>query len=426
MADKVAIKSMEQIEKQDIIFNKVEIDYENEKSFDSRMYFEVYKEGIGTINGNMKDILFGIFKVSKLNDLLEQVHGDWTVIFTEGNNPHSVDRIKKTVTVYKELAEEVVKSNKKKADIRKIANSFYKSNGEKKVSSLDVIKVIEFARDLTKKFKLTDRHKQEFIKMIPEMIKNGEIKLKQEDISEMNKKQIDEIVELGYDILNEKKGTERKIGITSDQLKNEIAWQKYFEKYGDYLLFGSTNITEKVENEVKADHRLTQRKKDSFYDIITLNRYGFLDIVELKKSDFNLFRYDKSHDTVYPNPDLSKAISQLINYLMILPSAYSKDKVITLENGDIEKVRNPLKGTESAKGLLIIGNSNTMLSKTDFNKVLEERKIDEMELKLQLKLYLRELNYSMSHIEIVTYDELLSNLKNFSEKLKIEITNNEL
>lgn len=425
MADQVAIKSMEQIEKQDIIFNKVEIKYKDEKSFNPKMYFQVYKDGIGTINGNMKDILFEIFEVSKLSDLLEQVQGNWTIIFTEGNKYHSINRKNKTVTIYKELAEEVVKSNKRKSDIRKIANSFYKNNGEKKISSLDIIKAVEFARDLTKNFKMTDRHKQEFIKMIPEMIKNGEIKLKQEDISEMNKKQIDEIVDLGYDILNRKRGTEKKLGIKFDQIHKEIAWQKYFEKYGDYLLFGSTNITEKVEKEIKADHRLTQRKKDSFYDIITLNRYGFLDIVELKKSDFNLFRYDKSHDTVYPNPDLSKAISQLINYLMIMPSAYSKDKEITLENGATEKVRNPLKGTESAKGLLIIGNSDAMLSKSDFDKVLEERKIGEIELKLQLKLYLRELNYSMSHIEIVTYDELLSNLKNFSEKLKVEITNTE-
>lgn len=425
MADQVAIKSMEQIEKQDIIFNKVEIKYKDEKSFNPKMYFQVYKDGIGTINGNMKYILFEIFEVSKLSDLLEQVQGNWTIIFTEGNKYHSINRKNKTVTIYKELAEEVVKSNKRKSDIRKIANSFYKNNGEKKISSLDIIKAVEFARDLTKNFKMTDRHKQEFIKMIPEMIKNGEIKLKQEDISEMNKKQIDEIVDLGYDILNRKRGTEKKLGIKFDQIHKEIAWQKYFEKYGDYLLFGSTNITEKVEKEIKADHRLTQRKKDSFYDIITLNRYGFLDIVELKKSDFNLFRYDKSHDTVYPNPDLSKAISQLINYLMIMPSAYSKDKEITLENGATEKVRNPLKGTESAKGLLIIGNSDAMLSKSDFDKVLEERKIGEIELKLQLKLYLRELNYSMSHIEIVTYDELLSNLKNFSEKLKVEITNTE-
>lgn len=423
MADQVAIKSMEQIEKQDIIFNKVEINYENEKTFDSRMYFEVYKDGIGTINGNMKDILFGIFKVSKLSDLLEQVQGDWTVIFTEGNKPHSVDRIKKTVTVYKELAEEVVKSNKKKSDIRKIANSFYKSNGEKKVSSLDVIKVIEFARDLTKNFKMTDRHKQEFIKMIPEMIKNGEIKLKQEDISEMNKKQIDEIVELGYDILNRKRGTEKKLGIKFDQLHNEIAWQKYFEKYGDYLLFGSTNITEKVEKEVKADRRLTQRTKDSFYDIITLNRYGFLDIVELKKSDFILFQYDDSHDTVYPTKNLSKSISQLINYLMIMPSAYGEEREIMLENGEKEKVRDPLKGAESAKGLLIIGNSEHMLSESDFIKVMKVRNIDKNTLKMQMKLYLRELNHSLTHIEIVTYDELLSNLKNFSKKLKVEIPN---
>ncbi len=414
------IKEMEQIEVEKVVFEKINIEYKNKLDFSENHYFDDYEKGI--INGNLKDILHTIFKTITTKELLTKLVGEWTIIFSESDGINEVDINDKKVIVYQKSAEKIVELNKKKKKVKAIINKLYNPRHDKQMTSNDAVEMLKVTSQICAKVNLTPSHKKYFMELIPQMIKDGEIKLKQEHISEMNKKQIDEIVELGFSILERKQGTEKKLGITTEQLKNEIAWQKYFEKYGDYLLFGSIDITEKVEGEVKVAKEFTQRPKDSYYDIITLNKYGFIDIVELKKSDFNLFRYDKSHDTFYTSPDLSKAIYQLLNYLMLMPSAYSKEKEIVV-NGKVQKVRDPLKGTESAKGLLIIGSTKTLLSKTDEKRALEDKNIEKFELDRQLKLHLREVNYSLSHIEIITYDELLDNLKNFSEKLKIEIYN---
>ena len=69
------------------------------------------------------------------------------------------------------------------------------------------------------------------------------------------------------------------------QLKDigkEYAWQRYFELYGSYLLFGSIE-QQKPEEWVRIESEL--RNTESRLDFLTMNRYGFLDIVELKKSD---------------------------------------------------------------------------------------------------------------------------------------------
>ena len=58
--------------------------------------------------------------------------------------------------------------------------------------------------------------------------------------------------------------------------------------YGTYLLFGSIK-QQKPEELLQIESAL--RNKDSKLDILTINRYGFLDIVELKKSDEYLFRW---------------------------------------------------------------------------------------------------------------------------------------
>ena len=86
--------------------------------------------------------------------------------------------------------------------------------------------------------------------------------------------------------------------------------------YGSYLLFGS--IEETIpESWLRVDSPL--RTKDSRLDLLTINRYGFLDIVELKKSDEYLFKLDESHDNFVPTSKLSTAISQVNNYLMLMP-----------------------------------------------------------------------------------------------------------
>ena len=59
-------------------------------------------------------------------------------------------------------------------------------------------------------------------------------------------------------------------------------------------------------------------RQKHYPDIITCNRYGFLDLIELKRNDAYLFKFDPSHNNFVPTSDLSTAISQLNNYLQVI------------------------------------------------------------------------------------------------------------
>lgn len=87
---------------------------------------------------------------------------------------------------------------------------------------------------------------------------------------------------------------------------------------------------------------------DKYPDLITCNRYGFLDLIELKKSDLFLFKFDDSHNNLVPTGDLSSAISQLNNYLQIIPYAYK-----TKDSQD--------KGLQCASGMILIGDRNHLI-----------------------------------------------------------------
>lgn len=194
------------------------------------------------------------------------------------------------------------------------------------------------------------------------------------------------------------------MGIDRNFIGKEYAWQKYFELYGTYLLFGSIK-QQKTEELLHVETKL--RNTDSRLDILTINRYGFLDIVELKKSDDYLFRLDESHDNIVPTTKLSTAISQVNNYLMLLPYANNHGELI--------------KGSESATGMLVMGSKNNLMSKENIEKYKLKTGMPENMIRLKLQKALRDLNYSYAHIQIVLYDEILDNLDNFINQMEIRM-----
>ena len=170
------------------------------------------------------------------------------------------------------------------------------------------------------------------------------------------------------------------------------------------MLFGS------IEQQIpQAAVRLNSelRSTNSNLDLLTINRYGFLDVVELKKSDDYLFKIDESHDNIVPTSKLSTAISQVNNYLMLLP--YSQ------ENGEL------VKGAESATGMLVIGTNDSLMKKEHIDKYMKKTGKSIETIKLKLRKALRDLNYSYAHIQIVLYDELLDNLENFLNQMSVEV-----
>ena len=168
------------------------------------------------------------------------------------------------------------------------------------------------------------------------------------------------------------------------------------------MLFGNIKLNPKE----CLDKEKTQLLNNKYPDLITCNRYGFLDLIELKKSDLYLFKFDDSHNNLVPTPELSSAISQINNYLQIIPYAYK-----TKDSQD--------KGLQCATGMILIGDNNHLVK--DSKHLAQYKNIhnlDESQINFWAHQELRKLNYSYSYIQVVLYDELIDNLENFINSIK--------
>lgn len=372
---------------------------EDEKSFCRSHYFtDQEKTKITTI---FKDELLILFNVEGVKELKAKIDNNIKLLFKPGNGEMVYDEQKNTVIVYtNSFRENVVKPSEKTKRLRK---SMEKIAKKEKITSNEFTNLISTLAENTNIIDLSSKDRKTIAKLLPRLIKEGDIKISLKDITDINKDRLKEIVQIGRDLLQKKLGVEKKLGISREHIGKEYGWQRYFELYGSYLLFGS--IEQKSEERVIVESAL--RIAESRLDFLTINRYGFLDIVELKKSDEYLFKLDESHDNVVPTAKLSTAISQVNNYLMLLPYAQDHGQLI--------------KGAESATGMLVIGNEKTLMNKENIVKYMEKTGMTEENVKKKIKKALRDLNYSYSHIQIVLYDEILNNLESFINQMEIKI-----
>lgn len=373
---------------------------EDDKSFCRTHYFtDVNNTMITTC---FKDELLKLFNVSGVKELKEKIDNNIRLIFKPGEGEMYYDSSTRTVIVYtKTFKDDVIKPNEKSKRLRK---SMEKLSKNQEISSYEYTSLITTIVDGIDNVNLHDKERHILAKIIPKLIKDGNVKISLKDVTDINKDRLREIVTIGRDLLSKKNGVEKKLGLEREFIGKEYAWQRYFELYGSYLLFGSIEQT-KPEEWVKIESEL--RCAESRLDFLTMNRYGFLDIVELKKSDEYLFKLDDSHDNFVPTAKLSTAISQVNNYLMMLP--YDK------ENGAL------IKGSESATGMLVIGCDNYLMNKENIEKYAKKNNVDFSIVKKKLRKALRDLNYSYAHIQVVLYDEILDNLDNFINQMEIEI-----
>ena len=369
---------------------------EDKKSFRRTHYF--VDSGLTTITTGFKDELVKLFQVSGVEELKERIDNNVKLIFRPGNGAMEYDDISKTVIVYTEtFANDVVKPNAKAKRLKKNIEKL--SKGEK-ISSREFTDLVGTIANGVDDVELSTKDKQKLAEEIPRLIRSGSVKISLKDITDINKDRLKDVVQLGRDLLSKKIGVEKRLGIEREYIGKEYAWQKFFELYGSYLLFGS------IEEEwISAKSKL--RNGDSRLDFLTINRYGFLDIVELKRSDEFLFKLDASHDNIVPTPKLSTAISQVNNYLMMLP--YDSEK------------GNLVRGAESATGMLVIGSGKSLMREDAIRKYANKDNMTANTVRLKARKALRDLNYSYAHIQIVLYDELLDNLENFINQMKIEI-----
>ena len=377
---------------------------EDENSFCRTHYFTDVDNTM--ITTSFKDELLRLFNVSGVKELKEKIDNNIKLVFKPGEGEMYYDDVSKTVFVFtKTFKEEVVKPNEKAKRLRR---SMEKISKHEKVTSYEYTNMLSTLVEGVDDIEFTKKDKQIIAKAIPKLIKDGDIKISLKDVTDINKDRLLDIVKLGRDLLAKERGVEKRLGISREFIGKEYAWQKYFEMYGSYLLFGS--IEESIpESWLRINSDL--RNKDSRLDLLTINRYGFLDIVELKRSDEYLFKLDESHDNIVPTSKLSTAISQVNNYLMLMPH--------DPENSEL------IKGAESATGMLVIGSDNYLMKPDAIKKYASDNNISISLVKKKIRKALRDLNYSYAHIQIVLYDELLDNLERFINQMKIEIVGDE-
>lgn len=207
---------------------------EDENSFCRTHYFtDVEKTMITT---SFKDELLKLFNVSGVKELKEKIDNNIKLIFKPGEGEMYYDDINKTVFVFtKTFKEKVVKPNDK---AKKLRRSMEKISKHEKVSAYEYTSMLSALVEGVNEVEFNKKDKEIIAKAIPKLIKDGDIKISLKDVTDINKDRLLDIVKLGRDLLAKKRGVEKRLGISRDFIGKEYAWQKYFEMYGSYLLFG--------------------------------------------------------------------------------------------------------------------------------------------------------------------------------------------
>lgn len=235
---------------------------EDEKSFSRTHYFTDANNTM--ITTAFKDELLKLFKVNGVKELKEMIDNNVKLIFKNGEGQMIYDEETKTVIVYTTtFKEQVVKPNEKSKRLRRSMEKLSKH----KVSSHEFTSMLSTLSDGIEDINLSEKYKNIIAKAIPRLIKDGNIKISLKDVTDINKDGLQDIVQLGRDLLNKKRGVEKKLNIKKEFIGKEYAWQKYFEMYGSYLLFGS--IEETIpESWLRVESPL--RTEDSRLDLLTI------------------------------------------------------------------------------------------------------------------------------------------------------------
>jgi hypothetical protein len=144
----------------------------------------------------------------------------------------------------------------------------------------------------------------------------------------------------------------------------------------------SINLKDKNINQFNIKDTLKEgvnKRRKNFPDFVMKNINTFLNLIEIKLPKAELFKYDKSHKSYHNSYELSKAIGQCINYLDILDNKVDKEKFQEYYKC---KLKRP-------KIKLIIGKINS-----EGGDIIREN--------------LRNLNFHLNQIEVITYSDLIS------------------
>jgi hypothetical protein len=174
---------------------------------------------------------------------------------------------------------------------------------------------------------------------------------------------------------------ERKLTVKN---QNEHSWQQFLQNY--ILLFNSNYATVLEKENIAV---LGTR----YPDFLLIDAYSYLDIYEIKKPTTNLLKKDEGRGNYYWDVELTKAISQVENYIS------HADRNSAQLCSEIKRQKGMEVRVIKPRGFIIAGTRSQLV-----NEPMEDN--------------FRLLNNSLKNLSIILFDELLNNLKNFLSKLK--------
>ena len=165
--------------------------------------------------------------------------------------------------------------------------------------------------------------------------------------------------------------------------QNEHAWQEFIRKY---ILIFNSNYASSLE-------KLSIALRGKYPDFVLIDAYNYLDIYEIKKPSTPLLKKDESRGNYYWDAEIAKAISQVENYISLA------DKNSDALRVEIKKYKGLDIRVLKPRGFIIAGRRSQLV-----DEVMEDN--------------FRLLNSALKNVEVILYDDLLGNLKNFLKRLK--------
>ena len=283
--------------------------------------------------------------------------------------------INSTVTATKRIRNEEIRADVRQFLWEQFSRQFKDYKGTTPDYAPGVLAEILDKKGLVKRLNDEDRERLE--NFIPEYLSNipGTLRAKKK------LRVVFDSLDAGKKVYFEKiiKEFKRKL---KRHVQNEAIWQKFLS---DYILLFRNSYGEVLEKEsVSLEGR--------FPDFMLIDSYSYLNIYEIKKPTTTLLRYDKSRNNYYWDAEISKAISQVENYLHQVQR--HSDSLIN----DIRRNKGIEVNIVRPRGYIIAG----MRKQLKNDKMLDDFRI---------------LNESLKNIDIIFYDDLVNNLEAFVKRV---------
>lgn len=297
--------------------------------------------------------------------------------FTKFTLPYAaLLQINATVRTVKRARNEEIKSNVRRFLASQYVNQFRHYQGISPRYVGGTLAETLGSKDLVAR--LSDDDKEKLESFIPEYLSSIKGTLR----ARTKLKVIFDTLDAGKRIYFEKIVIEFKSKL-SKATQSESVWQKFL---ADYILILRNTYGEVLE---KASVSL----QGKFPDFMLIDPYSYLDIYEIKTPTTSLLSLDKGRNNYYWGAEMSKAISQVENY--IHQAQRSADILIT----DIKKSKNIDVSIVRPRGYIIAGQRRQLKN----NKMLDDFRI---------------LVESLKNVDVILYDDLLANLEAFVQRVK--------